>query len=145
MFPRRRTAPTEAAPTCTPSPTLRVLKPRPPEDQSQLIPLRLPRTDATPFSDKTEVPFVCVDNDAHSCPFDGAAAFFVLYNVRGIRAPGVYVWSIARKEHDRVAALDDLPVGEWCYVLDADGFPLPLRMCRSAAGTITAIWSRQVI
>jgi len=74
-----------------------------------------------------------------------AAGFFVLYHARGTRAAGVYVWSLARKEWDRVADLDELPAGEWCAVSDGDGFPLPLRLCRSRAGSVTAVWSREVM
>jgi|GEM_PF-5166127 len=118
---------------------------RPPAAQPELLPIRSPVTYNLPFGDAAGVPFAAADNDSHLCPFDAAASFFVLYHAKGIRAPGVYVWSLARKEWDRVAELDELPVGEWCGVSDGDGFPLPLRLCRSRAGSVTAVWSREVI
>lgn len=110
-----------------------------------LLPIRSPVTYNLPFGDPAGVPFVAADDDSHLCPFDAAASFFVLYHAKGTRAPGVYVWSLARKEWDRVADLDELPVGEWCAVSDGDGFPLPLRLCRGRAGSVTAVWSREVI
>lgn len=108
------------------------------------IPLRLPLTYQIPFADPTETPFAVADNDTHLCPFDGAASFFVLYQAKGVRGPGLYVFTYALHRWDRVAVLESLPVGEWVGVRDADGFPLPLRVCRGRSGAISAIWSTEV-
>jgi hypothetical protein len=108
------------------------------------IPLRQPITYQNPFGDTAETPFAVADNDTHLCPFDAAASFFILYHARGARGPGLYVWNLALKQWDRVATLESLPVGEWVGVRDADGFPLPLRLCRAQSEVVTAIWSTAV-
>ncbi len=109
------------------------------------IPLRRPVTYQVPFGDPAETPFAVADNDTHMCPFDAAASFFVLYQARGSRGPGLYVWNLGLKRWDRVATLESLPVGEWVGVRDGDGFPLPLRLCRAGrSGAVSAIWSRDV-
>lgn len=107
--------------------------------------IQLPYTYVVPGGDRAGTPFIVQHNDSHFCPWDAAAAFFIVYANRACtsRPPGLYVYSAFRKEWDRVADVEELPMNTWARVLDGSGSPLPLQLCRADTGMVSALWSGQ--